>query len=109
MSTKVIADKKFTPAGIAAVFCSAVIPGFSSSERHAAARGLLRHKQRENRRTPRTKDALHPDYLELHGKGQAKGKEFDEIKTVLTDTFYDLLDTVSSTSHDISDGSTASN
>lgn len=106
MSTKVIADKKLTPAGFAAVFCSAIIPGSSSSERYAAARGLLRHKQHEDRRTPRAKDGLDPAYLELHGRGKAKDKELDEIKTVLTDTFHDLLDVVRSTFYDTSNNST---
>lgn len=106
MSSKVIADKMLTPAGIAAVFCSAIMPGFSSSERRAAARGLLRHKQHEDRRAPRTKDGLDPAYLELHGRGNAKDKELGEIKMVLTDTFCDLLDVVSFTSYDILNNST---
>lgn len=95
MSTKAIADKKVTPAGIAAVYCSAVIPGFSSSDRSAAARGVVRHKQHEDRRAPTTKDGLHPAYLELHGRGLAKGEEHSANTTVLKDTFHDLLDVVS--------------
>lgn len=94
-TAKIVADMRFTPASIAAVSCSAEIPGSSASERRAAARGILRHKQHTAQLANITKGGLHPLYLELHGRGQAKDGELREINTVLSDTFNDLLDTVS--------------
>lgn len=95
MSTKNVADRKFTPESIAAVFCSVDIPGSSPAERRAAARGVLRHKQHTTHPANLTKGGFHPSYIELHGRGQAKGGELQDVKTVLNDTFSDLLDTVS--------------
>lgn len=92
---KFVTDGTLTPTSIAAVL-SKFPRGYSLSERHAAARGILHHKCHVlDGQTSATTDGLHPSYLELHGIGEAKGNELGEMKTVLKDSFHDLLDAVS--------------
>lgn len=96
MSTKFVADRTFTPASISVVSGSAFPRGLLPAERRAAARGLLRHKHHDlDRQALASPNELHPSYLELHGRGDAKGGEQCEIKAVLSDSFNDLLDAVS--------------
>lgn len=89
---KFVADGTLTPASIAAVL-SAFPRGYSLSERQAAARAILRHKCHIS--DGQTFPTIHPSYLELHGIGEAEGGELKKIKTVLKDSFHDLLDAVS--------------
>lgn len=90
----------FNAPNISAVSCSATNPNvpFSLSEKRAVARALLRYNVHIDASTrPVPKDRLDPRYRDLHGKGDARGVEFEEIRTVTNETFRDALDAVSLT------------
>lgn len=74
---------------------------FSISEKRAASRALLRHQIYTNERAGLIDDnddfkGLGHMYKRLHGKGNAKGVELKEIKSVLTESFNDVLEGVRS-------------
>lgn len=87
----------FNASTIAAISSSVITSkaGFSRSEKRTAARAILRHNMHIDN-DPGTRNArLHPWYINLHGKGNAKGVEMEEIKIITNETFRDFLDTVS--------------
>lgn len=82
--------------GIAALYTSMVDSGFSPDERRVGARAILRHRLHQSDQSiTRKENGLHPMYTDLHGRGDRKGEELDEIKRVLKDSFGDVVEAVS--------------
>lgn len=91
----------FNASGIAAVCSHSTLqsrefdPAFTTAqERRAGARAILRHNL-HTKGNAVANGGLPQTYKELHGLGNAKGVELQEVKLVLKETFHDLLDTVS--------------
>lgn len=86
------------------LFSGANATSFSPSEKRTASRALLRHQIYANEPAGTIDDdgdskGLGRMYKQLHGKGNAKGVELKEIKSVLTESFNDVLEAVRSKSN----------
>lgn len=81
-----------TPSTIAALATSR-LTGLSTSERNAGARAILRHQTHLSQN--QTASGLPLPYKNLHGRGGARGIELKDVKSVIMETFRDVLDGVS--------------
>ena len=89
-------SRLFNPSGIAAAYVSMLGSDFSSTEKQAAARAIVRHNQHATSYSKtRTDGGLHPMYLELHGLGGASEQEHQDNKMLLEASKSDVFDTVS--------------
>jgi hypothetical protein len=96
VSSKLEGKRLFNPSGIASAYVSMPGSSFSSVERHAAARVVLRHNQHlESHGATKTDGGLHHMYMQLHGMGSGDGEELQENKALLNASQADLFDTVS--------------
>lgn len=88
--------KPFTPSKISAMLVATTDAVYPSPERCSGARAVLRHGQSlSNNLKTRKPGGLHPMYLDVHGHGDKKGHEMDEIRDLLKDSQDDVLDAVS--------------
>lgn len=87
-------NRSTTPSTIAALATSR-LTGLSTSARHASARAILRHQVHLLAQNQTAVTGLPLPYKYLHGKGGAKGVELKGVKSVITETFGDVLDGVS--------------
>jgi hypothetical protein len=97
----------YSPSVVGAVYSSTHGSTFSTSERMAASRAVLRHRQHlKNHSNTRKPSGLHPWYVSLNGFGKVSSKEQQEVYQLHKETLHDLFDSVCSlffltTPHDI--------
>jgi hypothetical protein len=95
---RAVSKYKLTSSGIAAIYSSHFYDTeFSSTERRAAARAIIRHQKHVDNEhiTVRNAGGLHPMYVALHGQGEGNQQEQNEIKMVLSESLDDVFDSVS--------------
>ena len=93
---------KFTSSGLAALYCSNFVGSdFSSAERRAGARAILRHRKHVDNEHVATRKTggLHPMYVALHGQNLGSQEEQSEVKQIVDESSNDLFDSVSCSSH----------
>lgn len=96
-ATRKQSELAFNPSSIAALSSTVIASnaGFSQPEKRAAARAVLRFNIHIDNVTGTYDGGVDPRYHDLHGKGNAKGVELEEIKAATSETFRDVLDAVS--------------
>lgn len=85
----------FDVSTIASIAKASTGRGLTNSEKRASARAIIRHQIHTTSSSKSESGGLHPMYGELHGNGNTTGVELEDVKLILSESFGDLLDTVS--------------